>query len=61
MGMQVHLYDLDDEYVGSSDMEGSAPDSLERNGRIFRRFFRTFRDTVVTVFVTLCHMFHRRV
>ena len=37
MGMPVHLYELEDEYVGSSDMEGSPPDSLDWNGRMFRK------------------------
>jgi len=37
MGMPVHLYELEDEYVGSLDMEGSPPDSLDWNGRMFRK------------------------
>ena len=31
--MEVHLYDLEDEYIGSSDIEDPPPDFLERNGR----------------------------
>ncbi len=37
MGMKVHLYDLDDEYIGSSDIDDPPPDFLEWNGRIFRK------------------------
>ena len=37
MGMEVHLYGLDDEYIGSSDVEDPPPDFLEWNGRMFRK------------------------
>ena len=37
MGMKVHLYDLDDEYIGSSDIEDPPPDFLEWNDRMFRK------------------------
>ena len=33
--MGVHLYDLDDEYIGYSDIEDSPPDFLEWNNRTF--------------------------
>ena len=33
----LSLYDLDDEYIGSSDIEGPPPDFLEWNGRMFRK------------------------
>lgn len=35
--MEIHLYGLDDKYVGSSDIEGPTPDFLEWNGRTFRK------------------------
>ena len=37
MGMEVHLNGLDDEYIGSSDIEDPPPDILEWNGRMFRK------------------------
>jgi len=37
MGADVHLYDLDDEYIGSSDVEDPTPKFLDWNGRIFRK------------------------
>jgi len=37
MPMDVHLYDLDDEYICSSDIEDPPPDFLEWNGRMFRK------------------------
>ena len=35
--MEVHLYDLDDEYIVSSDTEDPPPDFLKWNGRMFRK------------------------
>ena len=35
--MEVHLYDLDDEYIGSSAIDDPPPDFLEWNGRMFRK------------------------
>jgi len=35
--MEAHLYDLDDKYIGSSDVEDPPPDFLEWMGRFFRK------------------------
>ena len=35
--MVVHLYDLDDEYIGSSDIEDPPPECLEWDDRMFRK------------------------
>ena len=37
IGMEVHLYDLDDEYICSSDIEEPPPDSLAWSDGIFRK------------------------
>ena len=37
MRMEVHLYDLDDEYIGSSDLDDPPPDFLEWSGRTFHK------------------------
>ena len=35
--MEIHLYDLQDEYIGSSDIEGPPPEFLEWIDRMFRK------------------------
>ena len=37
MKIEVHVYDLDDEYIRSSDIENPPPDFLEWNDRLFRK------------------------
>ena len=37
MGMEVHLYDLEDEYIGTSETEDPPPDLLEWTDRNFRK------------------------
>jgi len=37
MGMEVHLYDLGDKYIGPSDIEDPPSDFLKWNDRMFRK------------------------
>ena len=53
MGMQVHLYDLDDEYIGSSDVEGPPPDFLEWNNRMFRKSMECDNEYIQVSYVSM--------
>jgi len=46
--MEVRLYVLDDEYIGSSEIEDPPPDFLEWNGRMFRKSME-FDDEYIQV------------
>ena len=51
--MEVHLYDLDDEYIGSSDIEDSPPDFLEWNGRMFRKSMECDNEYIQVSYVSM--------
>ena len=50
--MEVHLYDLDDEYIGSSDIEDPPPDFLEWNGRMFRKSMECDNEYIQVSYVS---------
>ena len=50
--MEVHLYDLDDEYIGSSDIQDPPPDFLEWNGRMFRKSMKCDDEYIQVSYVS---------
>ena len=53
MRLEVHLYGLDDEYLGSSDIEDPPPDFLEWNGRIFRKSMECDDEYIQAPYISL--------
>ena len=51
--MDVHLYDLDDEYIGSSAIDDPPPDFLEWNGRMFRKSMETDNEYIQVSYVSM--------
>ena len=50
--MEIHLYDLQDEYIGSSDIEGPPPDFLEWNGKMFRKSMEAGNEYIQVSYVS---------
>ena len=53
MPMEVHLYGLDDEYIGSSDIEVPQPDFLDWNGRMFRKSMECDNEYIQVSYVSM--------
>ena len=52
MRMELHLYDLDDEYICSSDTDDPPPDFLEWNGRMFRKSMECDNEHIQVSYVS---------
>ena len=50
--MEVPLYDLDDEYIWSSEIEDPPPDFLEWNGRMFRKSMEADNEYIRVSYVS---------
>ncbi len=57
MSMKVHLDGLDDEYIGSSDIEDPPPDFLEWNGRMFRKSMECDDEYIQVSYVSMTEQY----